>query len=188
MIWKLIFPVLAGLIKGFSPFVLCLVFLIVGCAKSYQMITSDPPWADIYWGKTQTNLTKSPHMTPYSNTIAGKKWESWCYQVTRSGYHDSEIICREMETYRKVHFNLTPVETMVSSEPESAIIYWGPAKDQMYLTGYMTPHTEADVPLGASWKDWYFQVKKEGYLDSEVIFLPQASTDRRVHFVLKPRK
>jgi hypothetical protein len=187
-IGKLRFPAFRSLVQKGLLWSLCFVSLmLLGCAKSHQIITSDPPWADIYWGKTQNSLVKSTYMTPYSDTITGKKWEPWCYQVMKNGYHDSEIICREVETYRKIHFNLSPVKTTITSEPESAIIYWGPSKDQMYLTGHMTPHTETDVSMGASWKDWYFQVKKEGYLDSEVIFLPRASNDRDIHFTLRTR-
>jgi hypothetical protein len=45
-----------------------------------------------------------------------------------------------------------------------------------------------DVSEGASWKDWYFQVRKEGYHDSEIVFLPRQAGDRNVHYELKPFK
>ncbi len=50
----------------------------------------------------------------------------------------------------------------------------------------MTPRSEMNVSLEASWKDWYFQVKKKGYSDSDIVFKSQDSRDRHVHFELKP--
>ncbi len=50
----------------------------------------------------------------------------------------------------------------------------------------MTPRSEMNVSLEASWKDWYYQVKKKGYADSDIVFKSQDSRDRHVHFVLKP--
>ena len=50
----------------------------------------------------------------------------------------------------------------------------------------MTPQTEMNVSLGANWKDWYFQVKMNGYMDSDIVFKSQDFKDRYVHFELKP--
>jgi hypothetical protein len=51
----------------------------------------------------------------------------------------------------------------------------------------MTPQTitTRDVSQGASWKDWCYQVKKEGYVASEVACLTQQSVDRHINFELK---
>jgi hypothetical protein len=54
-------------------------------------------------------------------------------------------------------------------------------------TNRVTPQTitTKNVSKGASWQDWCYQVKKEGYLPSEVACLTQQSVDRQVNFVLK---
>jgi hypothetical protein len=66
------------------------------------------------------------------------------------------------------------------------MIYWGPSKDQIERTEHKTPRTITirEHRGGAGWKNWYYQVKKKGYHDSEVVFLPQQTSDRSVHFEL----
>lgn len=160
-----------------------------GCAGTLQeIITCDPPQADIYWGKTKTKLEKTGHKTPHSRSISGSSWEPWCYQVKKDGYHDSEIICREEEGYRYLDFRLVPLKTTITSQPPDATIHWGASKDQIERTTHRTPRTLTvkDHSGGASWKDGYYQVKKEGFHDSEILFLPRQANDRRVHFDLKP--
>jgi len=162
-----------------------------GCAGTLQeIITCYPPQATIYWGKTESQLKKTGYKTPHSRTISGSNWEPWCYQVKKNGYHDSEIICREEEGYRYLDFQLVPLKTTITSQPPDAIIYWGPSKDQLERTEHRTPRTitAKEHAGGASWKDWYFQVKKKGYFDSEIVFQPQPSSDRSVHFELIQQK
>jgi hypothetical protein len=162
-----------------------------GCAGTLQeIITCDPPQAHIYWGKTESQLKKTGYKTPHSRTISGSNWEPWCYQVKKDGYHDSEIICREEEGYRYLDFQLVPLKTTITSQPPDAIIYWGPSKDQLERTEHRTPRTitAKEHAGGASWKDWYFQVKKKGYFESEIVFQPQPSSDRSVHFELIQQK
>lgn len=170
-------------------FILMVPF-ISGCVGNiHEIITCDPIGADIYWGKTQSNLENSGYKTPYSTSCSGSRWESWCYQVKKEGYHDSEIICTTPENYRHMDFSLKPIQTIVSSDPPGATIYWGPSIDQLKETIYKTPRTEHNVQVGASganWKDWYYQVKKKGYHDSEIVFKHKSSNDRYVHFELKP--
>lgn len=166
-------------------------FLASGCAGTIQeIITCDPPHADIYWGKTTSNLEKTENKTPHSRSISAATWEGWCYQVKKEGYHDSEIICREEEGYRYLNFQLVPLKTSITSEPNGAMVYWGASEEGLYKTTYWTPETVTvkDVPSGASWKDWYYQVKKDGYHDSEIVFLPGNLEDRSVHFELEPFK
>jgi hypothetical protein len=158
-----------------------------------EAVTSTPPGAHIYWGKAEASLERSEHVTPHSRSIRsirssfGSGWESWCFQVRKEGYHDSEVICRpEEDDYRHVDFYLEPIKTIISSEPPGADIYWGSSKDKLEETIHKTPRIEKGVRLGASWKAWYFKVKKEGYYDSEIVFKPRSSSDRHVHFELRP--
>jgi hypothetical protein len=161
---------------------------MAGCAaKSQEVITCYPPYADIYWGKNASELRKSGFTTPHSRSISGVEREHWCYQVKKEGYRDSDIVCRKEEEYRNLDFSLVPLKTTITSKPSGATIYWGPSEDQLKKTSYRTPQTITikDVSIGASWKAWYYQVKKEGYHDSEVVLLPQQSGDRDVKFELK---
>ena len=177
--------------RSFFYLIVLTMLFSSGCAGTLQeIITCDPPQAGIYWGKTESQLKKTGYKTPHSRTISGSNWEPWCYQVKKDGYHDSEIICREEEGYRYLDFQLVPLKTTITSEPPNAIIYWGPSKDQLERTEHRTPRTitAKEHAGGASWKDWYFQVKKKGYHDSEVVFLPQQSRDRSVHFELIQQK
>jgi hypothetical protein len=171
----------------------CLIILTMlfgsGCAGTLQeTITCDPPQAEIYWGKTISDLGKTGYQTPYTRSATGSSWEAWCYRVRKDGYHDSEAICREKERYRYLDFRLIPIKTTITSEPSNAIIYWGPSEDQIQETPHRTPRTltAKDHSGGASWKDWYYQVKKEGYQDSEIVFVLRHTHDRHIHFDLKP--
>ena len=169
--------------------IICLMLLTSACSGTLQeIITCDPPQAQIYWGKTKSDLGKTGYKTPYSRSISGSHWEPWCYQVKKEGYHDSEIICREEEGYRYLDFRLAPLKTTITSEPQDALIYWGPSKEELKKTTYRTPRsvTVKDDPGGASWKDWYYQVKKDGYHDSEILFMPLQAEDRKIHIELKP--
>jgi hypothetical protein len=78
------------------------------------------------------------------------------------------------------------IKTSISSDPPGAQIYWGPSEDHLTKADMLTPWQEARVGIGANYKDWYFQAKKEGYRDSEIQFLPYATSDRDIHFVLVP--
>jgi hypothetical protein len=172
-------------------FLYLMVFLglfFTGCAgRVDEIITCDPPQADIYWGHTPSDLAKTGYKTPHSRSISDSSLKDRCYQVKKEGYHDSDVECREEEKYRYLEFRLDPIKTTITSEPPGAIIHWGPSRDQLTGTEHRTPRTVYKVKNGANWKDWYFQVRKEGYIDPEIVFLPQQSGDRRVHFELKPR-
>jgi hypothetical protein len=113
--------------------------------------------------------------------------EPWCYQVKKDGYKDSDVICREGEGYRNLDFNLVPLKTTITSKPSGATIYWGPSTDQLHETKRVTPQaiTIKDVSKGASWQDWCYQVKKDGYHPSEIVCLTRQSVDRHVNFELK---
>jgi len=81
-----------------------------GCSTTYkERITSDPPGADIYWGYSQSDFVDTDYVTPFERSIYGQAWETRCYKVQKSGYYDSEVLCRSSETGdRLIHFHLTP--------------------------------------------------------------------------------
>lgn len=116
-----------------KSFLICFLMMVFipGCAstineskpvwKIKQTVTSEPLGADIYWGKTQSNLKKTEYKTPHSKSVSGKTWESWCYQVKKEGCYDSEVICRDVTPgNRYVYFKLKPVEREVSLIIEKA--------------------------------------------------------------------
>jgi hypothetical protein len=141
----------------------------------------------IFWGKTPTEMVNSEQLTPVGRYVVGDQWESWCYQVIKAGYLPSEIDCRpDGETTRKITFKLREIKTHISSDPPGAQIYWGPSKDLLTRADRLTPLQEDRVDIGASYRGWYFQARKEGYKDSEIRFLPYAISDRSVHFILIP--
>ena len=153
----------------------------------HEAIYSSPEGGLILWGKTQSEMESSNILTPAGRYASGDQWESWCYQVIKAGYLPSEIVCRpDGETDRKVAFNLREIKTHISSDPPEAEIYWGPSEDQLTRADHLTPWEENRVNIGANYRGWYFQAKKEGYTDSEIRFLPYATSDRNIHFILVP--
>jgi hypothetical protein len=173
---------------------LLLLAFIPRCASplSQEAIFSDPPQAEIYWGKTQSSLEKTGLKTPNSRSLSASTLEGWCYQLKKSGYYDSEITCRGEEGFRYLNFHLIPIKTTITSEPPGAIVFWGETKDRLERTDFRTPKviTVKDLPIGsgADLAEWYFQVRKEGYHDSEIIFSPPQQLDRNLHFMLSPLK
>jgi len=161
----------------------------LGCSKTvYETIKSNPSQADIYWGKTSADLEKTEYKTPFKRSIPESKLEPWCFQVKKDGYRKSKIFCREKELSWLINVELVPLKTTITSEPPGATIYWGPTKAKIHKTGYETPHTESDVNLGANWKDWWFQVKKDEYNDSAIEIKANEESDRHIHFNLMPVK
>jgi TolB protein len=74
----------------------------------------------------------------------------------------------------------------VNSDPIGASIYWGEKESQLVYTGNTTPYSKPNTAVSPIFKAWYYQVKKEGYFDSKVIFMPYSADDRVVNFTLKP--
>ena len=159
--------------------------LLAGCFTVHEVVTSDPYDADIYWGESKETLVKSVVKTPYSKIHRGTALESRCFQVRKKGYHKSEIASRTSEDYRHVHFDLKPLTTTITSNPQGATIYWGPTREDLKRTKYETPFIVKDDRTGASWRDWYFHVRQDGYPDPEIVFLATQTTDRHVHFGLE---
>lgn len=74
-----------------------------------------------------------------------------------------------------------PITTTITSEPPNAEIYWGEVENGLIKTSFETPYLEYSRT-----QDWYYQVKKEGYRDSQVVFSLMTKGDRLVHFKLEP--
>jgi TolB protein len=74
----------------------------------------------------------------------------------------------------------------INSEPPGASIYWGEKEGQLVYTGKTTPYSKPNTAESPIFKTWYYQVKKEGYIDSKVISMAYSSDDRIVNFTLKP--
>ena len=104
--------------KWLSVLITLPTLCIVGCAGSKsEVITSNPFGADIYWGRSQKDLVKSEYVTTYSGKFSGSGEDSWCYQVKKEGYQDSEIICVPQRSMgQNVHFDLKP---LISKKTES---------------------------------------------------------------------
>ena len=71
----------------------------------------------------------------------------------------------------------------ITSDPPGAGIYWGYSQSNFVDTEFITPFER--TISGRSWEARCYQVKKEGYYDSEVICKPSESADRYIHFGLR---
>ena len=117
---------------SFFSLIILILPLLAGCASElHEVITCTPPNADIYWGKTPSDLEKTEHTTPFSRTISGSTWENWCYQVRKDGYHDSEIVCREKEKYRYINFYLEHLLPTTSPEPAADVTSQEPSDEKL---------------------------------------------------------
>lgn len=71
----------------------------------------------------------------------------------------------------------------ITSNPQGADIYWGYNRNNFVDTEYVTPYQRS--LYGKAWEPRCYQVRKEGYLDSEVICRPSEMADRNIHFELR---
>ena len=189
------------------------IMIAAGCTTIKTSVTSDPSGAKIFWGPTKSDLEWDGKVTPYeeSHDVFLAEWKAGCVQVKKDGYQDSEVVCRPKEQRdRHVHFVLKPkarqVTHHITSDPPGAEIFWGFNESTMAslgpgkLTGkfknfidkyhFFTPVTpyehRFEAPFGKIPPSCY-QVKKEGYQDSEVICKHQGDReDLDFHFVLHP--
>jgi hypothetical protein len=83
-------------------------------------------------------------------------------------------------------YGCSTIKTTVTSEPPGALIYSGAIKSSLQNTGEVTPLTFSATKVAPYWNPWFFQLKKQGFHDSEIIFKNKETGDRKVHFVLKP--
>ena len=59
------------------------------------------------------------------------------------------------------------IHEAITCQPAGAEIYWGPGPDQLANSGLRTPYS-GTIPETER-EAWCYQVRKEGYLDSEVL-------------------
>jgi uncharacterized Zn-binding protein involved in type VI secretion/uncharacterized protein YgiM (DUF1202 family) len=81
----------------------------------------------------------------------------------------------------------TTIKTVITSDPSGALIYSGETANNMSYLG-PTPMTFKHHDNKPYWNAWYYQIRKPGYEDSELIIKPQGEigADRHVHAKLKP--
>jgi hypothetical protein len=119
----------------FFTLIFLILPLLAGCAGELrEVITCTPPNADIYWGRTPTELEKTGYKTPFSREISGGQWEPWCYQVKKEGYRDSPIVCRDQERSRYVNFYLEPLMPATTAEPPEDTSK-EPPEQQYFISG-----------------------------------------------------
>ena len=73
----------------------------------------------------------------------------------------------------------------ITSDPPEANIYWGHSRFDFVDTDYVTPFERSTSEKALEAR--CYQVRKEGYYDSEVICMSRESADRTIHFSLKPK-
>jgi hypothetical protein len=74
---------------------------------------------------------------------------------------------------------------VITCYPPQADIYWGESPDNLKKTGFTTPHSRSIS--GAEREDWCYQVKKEGYKESDIICRKEEAY-RYLDFSLVPLK
>jgi uncharacterized Zn-binding protein involved in type VI secretion len=79
------------------------------------------------------------------------------------------------------------IKTVITSHPLGALIYGGETANDMSYVG-TTPMTLKFNDNDPYWQEYYYQIRKPGYKDSELIFKPQEAigADRYVHATLEP--
>jgi hypothetical protein len=170
---------------------------IMGCQSTIKVhITSDPLGANIYYGTTPSDL-KYAGTTPKEESFTGYQpyWLPGYYQFKKEGFLDSEIIYKEqspVNTDRLVWTQLiqlpsTTIKCYIASDPFGANIYYGTTPSDLKYAG-TTPKEESFTGYQPSWAPGYYQFKKEGFLDSKIIFKEQSpvNTDRTIRIKLEP--
>ena len=71
----------------------------------------------------------------------------------------------------------------ITSKPQGADIYWGYNRTNFVDTEYVTPFQRS--LYDKAWEPRCYQVRKEGYFDSEIICRPSEMADRNIHFDLR---
>ena len=72
---------------------------------------------------------------------------------------------------------------VITCTPPSADIYWGKTPSALEKTEHETPFSR--TISGSTWEDWCYQVKKEGYRDSEIVCRDKEKY-RYINFYLEP--
>lgn len=93
-----------------------------GDSSSIIKVTSDPPGAQIFAGKTPNSLTDTGRITPFSFTrhAISSTWASEYYQARMDGYKEPPTIFRSNSFgNREVHFKLTKNEQQAAIPPQT---------------------------------------------------------------------
>jgi len=181
------------------------ILIMAGCETMKTRITSDPSGANIFFGTTKADLEYAGAVTPYEeryDNVFLAEWNAGCVQVKKDGYQDSEVACRPKEGGdRNLHFVLKPkirlITRRITSDPPGAEIFWGfnesemspLVSDEMRTFKEISGVTPYKHCIEAQFKEIppCYQVKKEGYKDSEVICTHRGDKEARdFHFVLHP--
>jgi S1-C subfamily serine protease len=172
---------------------------LISCTTTIKSdITSNPAGATIYHGPSPGEL-RYAGVTPKTETFEDIMpfWKAWYYQFKKEGYEDSDIIFVPQgppNRGRYVHANLKPksqkitIKIYITSDPPGATIFAGPSPDNLTYVG-VTNMTDTFEEINPRWKAYYFQFKRPGYEDSDIIFKPQGSINesQSVHADLKPK-
>jgi len=127
-----------------------------------ESVTSNPSGAEIIWGKTKEGMVHTQFTTPFSKHIEASSWESWCYQVKKECYFDSEVVCRPEDIGdRNVNFELRPLEITIGLPFQDWDIYWGPSPQELVLSGFKTPQVINCAEIVAEQGNRYFLLKKD---------------------------
>jgi len=96
------------------------------------------------------------------------------------------LICLLLAVFFSGCATTNTIKSVMTSDPPGADIYWGSSRNSLeYLE--KTPMTRTYTGTNTCWSAWYYQFKKTGYDDSEIIFKEEGEelADRYVHGTLK---
>ena len=79
----------------------------------------------------------------------------------------------------------TTITKTIESDPSGADVYIGSSKTNLALVD-KTPYTTTLSDINPVWEREFYQVKKTGYVDSEIVLKPRAVGDRFLKFNLSP--
>ena len=152
-------------------------------------IDSNPSAVKVYEGTSPTN-TQYIGITPFTWSFTGINpyWPETYYVFSKEGYSSKTIFAPKLpvHTNREMSVTLDPipekeVSFQLESNPPHAVVYGGPTPTALKYFG-IAPGTKSGRP------DWYFQFKKEGFQDSEIIHAKQlpGSTVKTLSVTLIP--
>lgn len=134
--------------KYFVLIVLCLVPL--SCGPTYRQITSDPPGASIYFGRSEDKLKRMDWgLTPYNHSDFGFLAEGF-FQVRKDGYHDSELqYCPGGPGDFRYHFIIAPKSARQTEEvhPSNGAVTLAPPAQRQSTVEARISRRERDLRL-----------------------------------------
>ena len=161
-----------------------------------QKLISTPKGANIYWGTNERSLIDSGKTTPFieKKIECDPKFDNLYVQLKKKGYDDSEVkYFPSSSSSRNMVFKLSEciqstITQKILSTPSKAIVYFGTDRNLLKCSGKATPLSENIRDCNPEFQDLYVQVKKNGYADSEILFLPSSKTNRQLEFTLRKIK